>query len=52
MNKCEKCNTTDYVYLSHDRNDEKKVKYLCDTCNNYPEYYVDCPHCEARIPVN
>ncbi len=49
---CERCEGQDRLKKVHDRNDENIVKYLCDKCCDYPEYYTGCPHCTALILVN
>ncbi len=49
---CSKCSNTARVLKVHDRDNENFVCFLCDTCQRFPEYHVECPHCDARILVN
>jgi hypothetical protein len=54
---CEKCGVSNKTVMSiHGRKrDDLVVRLLCLACAKehygYPEYIVDCPHCEAEMPV-
>jgi len=51
--KCDKCGTVDEeVLLCHDRDEDDIVRNLCPKCQRYPEYFKDCPHCDAVVLVN